>query len=94
MTELVGNNELEVSGRLTPKHDALNLREVEWPGVKEIKTQFKVPTFLMDATAPDMKDLRAYYPLAELGAEIDVEMPTPHVRVRQVLKSPRSAKSC
>ena len=89
--ELVGNNELEVSGRLTLKHDALNLREVEWRGVKEIKTQFKVPTFLMDATAPDMKILRAYYPLAELGAEIDVEMPTPHVRVRQVLKSPTSA---
>jgi hypothetical protein len=89
--ELLGDRDLEVSGRLTLKRDAFNLREVEWRGVKEITEQFKVPTFLMDATAPDLKILRAFYPMAELGAEIDVEMPTPHVHVRQILKSPTSA---
>jgi putative DNA primase/helicase len=90
--ELVGNYDLEVSGRLTLKRDtASNFRMIAWRGIKEITKQFKVPVFIMDATAPDLKILRAFYPMAELGVKIDVEMPSPHVHVRQILEAPTSA---
>jgi putative DNA primase/helicase len=64
---------------------------VEWRGIKEITDQFKVPVFIMDATAPDMSILRAFYPMAEIGANIDVEMPAEHVRVKQILEAPTSS---
>jgi putative DNA primase/helicase len=44
----------------------------------------------MDATLPGMPILQAYYPQVMLKAQIDAAMP--HVRIRQILKAPVSAR--
>ena len=47
--------EIEVSGRLTLKHDN-GQRVIEWRGVAPIRKQYQVPTLMFDATLPDLKN--------------------------------------
>jgi Bifunctional DNA primase/polymerase, N-terminal len=88
--ELVGNPEIEVSGRLTLKQSS-GQRVVTWRGVAPINKQFQVPTLMFDATLPALEVLQVYYPQVEVVANIKVEMP-PHVHVRQVLNAPTSSR--
>ena len=60
-------------------------------GVRSIAKKWaEAPTFIMDATLPELAILRIFYPAIEIVADIDATMP--HVTVRQVLGAPVSAK--
>jgi putative DNA primase/helicase len=87
--ELLQSPRIEQSGRLRlkPKNGQ---RVVEWRGVAPISKQFTVPTLLLDATLPDPSLLQVYHPEAEVVADIKVAM-TPHVHMRQVLRTPTSS---
>lgn len=94
--ELLENDDEEaMSGRLalgdTPTDDGFGTaRVVRTHGLKSILARFAdVPTFIMDATLPDVEILRKFYPGVEVVA--DIEATAPHATVRQVLGAPVSA---
>ena len=78
-----------VSGRLyltDAKTDEGKVRVVRTRGIREIAKQFRVPTFLMDATLPDEIILKKWFP--EIRVVDRITVPTPHATVRQVLGAP------
>jgi hypothetical protein len=60
-------------------------------GIRPVVKSRQVPTFLMDATLPDVSILRVFFPQIreEDITRIDVAMPE-HVHVTQVLGAPTS----
>jgi hypothetical protein len=59
-------------------------------GVKGIAPKWRAPTMMMSATVPDLKILRAFYPQAQVVADINVS--TPHMMTTQILGAPVAAK--
>ena len=89
MRYMVQHPEIEVSGRLQLE-ERNQQRVITWRGVDNIKSQFQIPTLLIDATLPNLEILRVLHPEAEIVADIRVPMPK-CVKIRQVLKTPTSS---
>jgi hypothetical protein len=51
--------------------DEVQRREVRVRGVKGIAPKWRAPTMMMSATVPDLKILRAFYPQAQVVADIN-----------------------
>jgi Primase C terminal 2 (PriCT-2) len=78
-----------VSGRLTLGEDEDGQRVVRWRGRREITTQFRCPTFIIDATPPIPVIYRKFYPQCEVLEPIIARMPA-SVRIVQHLHAPTS----
>ena len=82
-----------VSGRLfIANHKTENgtVRVVRTRGIREVARQYNVRTLIMDATLPAKSILERWFPEVEIVGQIEV--PMPHVRVRQILGSPITKK--
>jgi hypothetical protein len=91
--ELLERDDVVVSGRLflaTHKTENGAVRVVRTRGVREVKSQYIVPTFIMDATLPSISILEKWFPHVEVVGQIEV--PMPHTTVTQVLGAPVSQK--
>jgi putative DNA primase/helicase len=88
LRDLLKNEDIKVSGRLilAKRKDGKTVLRVR--GVRDIVKARQVPTMLLDATLPDESILRKFHPQVQVVSDVQVEMP--HVRVRQVLRSPTS----
>jgi putative DNA primase/helicase len=91
LRELVGDPKIKVSGRLVLDENKAGQRVLRLRSVKQIRKSRKVPTFIMDATLPDISILRAFFPQVEIVADIDVTMPE-HVHVTQIIGAPVSKR--
>jgi hypothetical protein len=91
LRELVGDPKVEVSGRLIGDENDAGQRVLKVRGVKPVRKSRQLPTFIMDATLPDISILRAWFPQVEIVADIDVAMPE-HVHVTQILGAPVSKR--
>ena len=81
----------EKAGRLfvtKRSSDAGDVAVIRTRGIDRISANFEAPTLLLDATPPDERTIRAFYPQAVISERVAVEMP--FVRVRQVLGAPTS----
>lgn len=83
-------SDIAVSGRITLATNKDGERVVKTRGTVPVREHWQAPTMVMDATLPDLSILQTYYPQAEVVADIAADMP--HVRIRQVLKSPTAAR--
>jgi len=90
LREFLNNADITVSGRLTLGQKN-GQRIIRWRGIKQISSQFKVPTLLLDATLPELPMLQLYHPRAEIVADIKVKLPK-SVHIRQILGTPTSAR--
>ena len=90
LRHMVHHPEIKISGRLQLEQGDQQQRVITWRGVATIKSQFQVPTLLLDATLPDLKILRVLHPEAKIVADIHVDMPT-GVKIRQILDTPTSS---
>jgi hypothetical protein len=90
LRELLRKPEIKVSGRLVLDKNKAGRIILRLRSVRRIVESCQVPTFLMDATLPDVLILKAFYPQVEIVADIDVEMP--HVHVQQILRAPVSKR--
>jgi hypothetical protein len=91
--ELLEHNDDVASGRMfMANHKTENgvVRVVRTRGIRKVAEQYLVPTFIMDATLPDKSILEKWFPDVEVVGNIEV--PMPHVNVRQVLGAPVSKK--
>jgi hypothetical protein len=90
LREFLNNADITVSGRLTLAQKN-GQRIIRWRGIKQISTQFKAPTLLLDATLPPLPMLQLYHPRVEIVADIKVALPK-SVHIRQILGTPTSAR--
>jgi hypothetical protein len=88
LRELLYKPEIAVSGRLVLDKNKAGQTVLRLRSVRPIVKSWKVPTFIMDATLPDILILRAFHPQVDVVANIEVEMP--HVHIRQVVGAPVS----
>jgi putative DNA primase/helicase len=88
---LLNDKDIDVSGRLILDENDAGQRILKVRGVKPVRKSRQVPTFIMDATLPDIEILRAWFPQVEIVADIDVVMPE-HVHVTQILGAPVSKR--
>jgi putative DNA primase/helicase len=88
--ELIRRPDIAISGRLVIDENSKGERLIRHHGIAPIRKQWHAPTLIMDATLPGMPILQAYYPQVMLKAQIEAAMP--HVRIRQILRAPVSAK--
>jgi putative DNA primase/helicase len=91
LRELVGDPKIKVSGRLILDENKAGQRVLRLRSVKPIRKSRRLPTFIMDATLPDISILRAFFPQVEIVADIDVTMPE-HVHVTQIVGAPVSRR--
>jgi hypothetical protein len=91
LRELVGDPRIKVSGRLVLDENKAGQRVLRLRSVKPVRKSRQVPTFIMDATLPDISILRAFFPQVEIVADIDVTMPE-HVHVTQIVGAPVSKR--
>src|SRR4051794_37353926 len=88
---LYDTNENAVSGRMWLQMEQTNHGPyciIKTRGIKKITKRWQVPTFIMDATLPDIDVLRKFYPNAELVADISIS--APERRVHAILGAPIS----
>jgi Bifunctional DNA primase/polymerase, N-terminal/Primase C terminal 2 (PriCT-2) len=93
LREFVGLEGDVVSGRLflaTHKTENGTVKVVRTRGIHAIAGQYQVRTFVMDATLPTQAVLERWFPDVRIVGEIEV--PMPHVQVRQVLGAPITKK--
>ena len=88
---LLNDPAIAVSGRLILDENDAGQRILKVRGVKPVRKSRQVPTFIMDATLPDIAILQAWFPRVEIVANIDVVMPE-HVHVTQILGAPVSKR--
>jgi hypothetical protein len=91
LRELLGREDVKISGRLILDENKAGQRVLKVPGVRPIIKSRQVPVFIMDATLPDERMLRAFFPQVEVVADIDVIMPE-HVHITQILGAPVSKR--
>jgi hypothetical protein len=91
LRELLGREDVKISGRLVLDENKAGQRVLKVRGVKPVRKSRQVPTFIMDATLPDKSILQAWFPQVEIVADIDVVMPE-HVHVTQILGAPVSKR--
>jgi hypothetical protein len=91
LRELVGREDVEISGRLILDENSEGKRVLKVRGIKPVRKSRRVPTFIMDATLPYISILQAWFPQVEIVADIDVIMPE-HVHITQIIGAPVSKK--
>ena len=91
LRELLGREDVKISGRLILDENKAGQRVLKVRSVKPVRKSRQVPTFIMDATLPDISILRAFFPQVEIVADIDVTMPK-HVHVTQIVGAPVSKR--
>ena len=83
-----------VSGRLYMDRESTDngsVRVVRTRGIRRVVDQYQdIPTLIMDATLPSKELLQLWFPTVEIVGNI--ELPMPHVRVRQILGAPITKK--
>ena len=91
LAERKKDGNVEVSGRLTLAKNKAGKVVLQRRGIRPVVKSRKVPTFLMDATLPDVSILRVFFP--QIHEEditcIDVAMPE-YVHITQILGAPTS----
>jgi hypothetical protein len=89
LAERKKDGNVEVSGRLTLAKNKAGKVVLQRRGIRPVVKSRQVPTFIMDATLPDVSILRVFFPQIreEDITRIDVAMPE-HVHVTQVLGAP------
>jgi putative DNA primase/helicase len=88
--ELIRRPDIAISGCLVLAENSNGERLIRHHGIAPVRKQWQAPTLIMDATLPGMPILQAYYPQVMLKTRIEAAMP--HVRIRQILKAPVSAR--
>ena len=71
-------------------HFELDNGKIKYRGVRRIVKQYQKPTLVMDATLPGLEILKPFF--ADVKPIADLEVSTPHMRVRQVLNAPVSKR--
>jgi hypothetical protein len=87
LAERKKEGKVEVSGRLVLTKNKAGKLVLQRRGIRPVVKSRKVPTFIMDATLPDLSILKVFFPQAKLVAEVKVDMPA-HVHVTQIIDAP------